>query len=68
MLAELQMAFLCFLIGQVYSAFEHWKNVIRIFCFADEILLKNPSLIVEFIGDIYFQVMTLENTIFNQNY
>ena len=57
MLAEFQMAFLSFLIGQVYTAFEHWKNMIRIFCFADEILLKNPSLISEFIGDLYFQVI-----------
>ena len=55
-LAELQVAFLCFLIGQVYSAFEHWKNLIKILCFADVMILQNPSLFMEFTGDLYFQV------------
>lgn len=57
LLAELQMVFLYFVIGQVYSAFEHWKHLTHIFCSADEMVSKNPSLIMEFIGDLYFQVI-----------
>nr|CAG4637252.1 EOG090X0AVR [Ceriodaphnia reticulata] len=63
-LAELQMAFLCFLIGQVYSAFEHWKNLVRIICFADDMVLQNPSLFMEFIGDFYFQMQEVPTDMF----
>lgn len=56
LLGELQMAFLCFLVGEVYSAFEHWKKLVNIFCSADKFLLKDSELILEFIEDLYFQV------------
>nr|CAH0113748.1 unnamed protein product [Daphnia galeata] len=49
MLAEFQMAFLSFLIGQNMS-------VRFLFDCAGEILMNNPSLISELIGDLYFQL------------
>nr|CAG4634981.1 EOG090X0AVR [Alona affinis] len=59
LLGELQIAFLCFLIGQVYTAFEHWKKLVNILCSADEHLLENPSLFLEFTGDLYFQMQEI---------
>ena len=56
LLGELQFAFLCFLVGQVYSAFEQWKKLVHIYCSADEFLLKNPELFIDFIGVLYHQV------------
>ena len=56
LLAELQFAFLSFLAGQVYTAFEQWKSLVNMICCADEYLLKNPALFKEFTGDLYFQV------------
>ena len=56
LLGELQMAFLCFLVGQVYTAFEQWKKLVHLFCSADELLLKEPQLFVDFIAVFYFQV------------
>lgn len=64
LLAELQMVFLYFVIGQVYSAFEHWKHLTHIFCSADEMVSKNPSLIMEFIGDLYFQMQEVPTDFF----
>ncbi|KAI9553869.1 hypothetical protein GHT06_019139 [Daphnia sinensis] len=64
LLAELQMVFLYFVIGQVYSAFEHWKHLVHIFCSADDMVVKNPSLILEFIGDLYFQMQEVPTDFF----
>lgn len=62
LLGELQMAFLSFLVGQVYTAFEHWKKLVYLFCSADELLMKQPKLFVDFISVFYHQV--LFNTFF----
>lgn len=51
------MAFLCFLVGEVYNAFEHWKNLVHLFCSAEELMLKDPELFLEFAGDLFFQVL-----------
>lgn len=56
LLGELQVAFVCFLVGQVYGAFEQWKNLVHVICSADEMLLKNPKFFIGFIEDLYFQV------------
>nr|CAG4650381.1 EOG090X0AVR [Sida crystallina] len=56
LLGEMQMAFLCFLVGQVYPAFEQWKKLVHIFCSSDELLLQNPQLFIDFIGILYFQM------------
>jgi len=50
------MAFLCFLVGEVYSAFEQWKKLVNIFCSADKYLVKDSKFVLEFIEDLYFQV------------
>nr|CAG4643412.1 EOG090X0AVR [Ilyocryptus agilis] len=64
LLGELQMVFLCFLVGEVYTAFEHWKNLLHVFCSADEYLLKNPSFFLDFVGDLYFQMQEVPKDFF----
>ena len=56
LLGEIQMAFLCFIVGQVYTAFEQWKKLLHIACTADEMLVKEPQFFLDLIGDLYFQV------------
>lgn len=51
------MAFLYFLVGHVYVAFEHWKSLLRILCFADGMVMEDSALIMELISDLYFQVL-----------
>nr|CAG4642706.1 EOG090X0AVR [Evadne anonyx] len=64
LLGELQMAFLCFLVGEVYSAFEHWKKLVNIFCSADKFLLKDSKFVLEFIEDLYFQMREVPGDFF----
>nr|CAG4649575.1 EOG090X0AVR [Scapholeberis mucronata] len=63
-LSELQLAFLCFLVGQDYNAFEHWKKLLSIMCSADEMISTNSTLFLEFIGDLYFQLQEVSPDLF----
>ena len=55
-LAELQFAFVCFLVGQHYDSFEHWKKLLVMFCTCEEAILENPQLYMKLISEMYFQV------------
>eukprot|EP00039_Didymoeca_costata_P017072 m.313569 g.313569 ORF g.313569 m.313569 type:complete len:341 (+) comp16491_c4_seq1:88-1110(+) len=55
-LGELQFAFVCFLIGHVYDAFEQWKKLIVLLCTCDDALDKHPDLFFEFIGVLHFHL------------
>ncbi|ODN02381.1 Protein AAR2 [Orchesella cincta] len=56
LLAELQYAFVNFLVGQSYSSFEHWKRLVQLVCQSDEAIVKYPKLYTEFVSDLYFQI------------
>ncbi|CAB4055286.1 AAR2 [Lepeophtheirus salmonis] len=43
-LAEVQFSFICFLVGQHYDSFEHWKNLLVMLCSCDDALSKYPEL------------------------
>eukprot|EP01060_Flectonema_neradi_P037911 TRINITY_DN778_c5_g1_i1.p1 TRINITY_DN778_c5_g1~~TRINITY_DN778_c5_g1_i1.p1 ORF type:complete len:360 (+),score=71.52 TRINITY_DN778_c5_g1_i1:65-1081(+) len=43
-LADLQLSFVMFLISQNYSAFEHWKLLLRIICTSESMLSSNKML------------------------
>ncbi len=56
MLAELQFAFVAFLVGQVYDAFEHWKQLVVLLCSCDVALVRRPSLYRALIATLHFQL------------
>nr|CAG4644194.1 EOG090X0AVR [Lepidurus arcticus] len=56
LLGELQFAFSCFLVGQVYDAFEQWKKLVRVICTSDAALTSKPQLFIDFVNDLYFQM------------
>ncbi|NXJ84057.1 AAR2 protein, partial [Trogon melanurus] len=56
LLAELQFAFICFLIGNVYDAFEHWKRLLNILCRSEDAVGKYPDLYVNLISVLYHQL------------
>ncbi|XP_061865371.1 protein AAR2 homolog [Colius striatus] len=56
LLAELQFAFVCFLIGNVYDAFEHWKQLLNILCRAEEAMGKYQELYTNLISVLYHQL------------
>ena len=63
-LGELQFAFVCFLIGQVYDGFEQWKNLVRLLCMCDEALAKYPELYTQFISTIHYQIQEIPEDFF----
>ncbi|NXT84808.1 AAR2 protein, partial [Zapornia atra] len=56
LLAELQFAFICFLIGNVYDAFEHWKRLLNILCRAEDAIGKYQDLYINLISVLYHQL------------
>uniref|UniRef100_A0A8D2MMV0 Protein AAR2 homolog n=1 Tax=Zonotrichia albicollis TaxID=44394 RepID=A0A8D2MMV0_ZONAL len=53
---ELQFAFICFLIGNVYDAFEHWKRLLNILCRSEEAMGKYQDLYINLISVLYHQL------------
>ena len=63
-LAEIQFAFLCFLVGMNYDSFEQWKRLVVMMCSCDDGLVKYKSLFLEFITMIYFQMKEVPSDFF----
>lgn len=56
-LGELQFSFVCFLVGQHYDSFEHWKRLTSLLCECGEGAVKeNEGLYLTLLGDMHFQV------------
>ena len=63
-LAEIQFAFLCFLVGMNYDSFEQWKRLVVMMCTCDDGLVKYKSLFLEFITMLYFQMKEVPSDFF----
>lgn len=64
LLGELQFAFVCFLIGHVYDAFEQWKILINLLCNSESLIRKYPNLFIQFIQVLYFQLKEMPEDFF----
>lgn len=53
---ELQFAFVCFLLGNVYEAFEHWKRLLNLLCRSEEAMAKHHTLYTHLISILYHQL------------
>ncbi|CAG8504582.1 3514_t:CDS:2 [Ambispora leptoticha] len=57
LLGELQLAFVCLLLGQNYAGFVQWKNLIHLLCGCREVLLTYAdNLFVEFLDILRHQL------------
>uniref|UniRef100_A0A914V7U3 Protein AAR2 homolog n=1 Tax=Plectus sambesii TaxID=2011161 RepID=A0A914V7U3_9BILA len=56
LLGELQFAFVCFLMGQIYESFEHWKRLVRLLCSCHEALVSRRQLFMDFLMTLHFQL------------
>ena len=63
-LGEIQFAFVCFLIGQVYDAFEQWKQLVHLLCHCDDALANHSALYDQFITTLHFQVKEIPEDFF----
>ncbi|NXC51370.1 AAR2 protein, partial [Penelope pileata] len=64
LLAELQFAFICFLIGNVYDAFEHWKGLLNILCRSEDAIGKYQGLYTDLIFVLYHQLSEIPSDFF----
>ncbi len=55
-LGEIQFTFVCFLVGQVYEGFEHWKHLVQLLCSASQALVDRPALYRQFLPTLFFQL------------
>lgn len=53
---ELQFAFVCFLSGNVYEGFEHWKRLLVLLCRAEEAMRERKELYLGLIAVLYHQL------------
>lgn len=63
-LGEFQMAFVCFVIGQVYDAFEHWKQLLHLVCSCDDALVTHHQFFSKFITNLHFQLNQIPKDFF----
>ncbi|XP_066279662.1 protein AAR2 homolog isoform X1 [Branchiostoma lanceolatum] len=64
LLGELQFAFVCFMVGQVFDAFEHWKKLVHLLCSCDEALGRHEDLYSAFISTMHFQLREIPEDFF----
>ncbi|KAJ8408110.1 hypothetical protein AAFF_G00263380 [Aldrovandia affinis] len=55
-LGELQFAFICFLIGNTYEGFEHWKRLLALLCRAETAMCARRELYLGLIAVLYHQL------------
>ncbi|XP_014668420.1 PREDICTED: protein AAR2 homolog [Priapulus caudatus] len=63
-LAELQFAFVCFLVGNVYDAFEQWKSLVALLCGSADATAARPRLFSDFVSVLYHQVREIPEDFF----
>ena len=63
-LGELQFAFVCFILGQVFDAFESWKKLVRVLCSCESSLQDNIELFKALIGVMYHQITEIPQDFF----
>lgn len=63
-LGELQMAHICFLVGHVYEAFEHWKKLVHILCSVDSGLQKHSNIFTTFLTILHYQLKEIPTDFF----
>ena len=63
-LGELQFAFVCFLLGQVFDAFEQWKQLVHLLCSCDEALATHATLYTQFISIMHYHVKEIPEDFF----
>ncbi|CAL7952286.1 unnamed protein product [Xylocopa violacea] len=56
-IGEMQLAFVCFLVGQSLDAFEHWKKLVSLICGADYAISQRHSIYIEFMKALETQLM-----------
>lgn len=63
-LGEIQFAFICFLIGQVFEAFDQWKKLVHLLCSSEMALNLHSDLYMNFIAVMHYQIHEIPEDFF----
>jgi len=63
-LGEMQFAFICFLIGQVFEAFEQWKVLVDLLCSCVDAMQELPTLYSQFISVVHYHAAEIPEDFF----
>ena len=63
-LCELQFAFLLFLIGNCYEAFEQWKFLVHLLCNSETFVKENRVVYEKLLNVLYFQLKEMPDDFF----
>jgi A1 cistron-splicing factor AAR2 len=58
-LGELQFAFICFLIGQSFDAFDQWKGMVHLVCLSEKALLGNNNYNTNITTDFFVSFLKI---------
>lgn len=64
MLGEVQFCYIVFLVGYSFEAFEHWKQLINVFCSCVEAVEKRGDLFNKFLSLLGTQLLELPEDTF----
>ncbi|XP_063855894.1 protein AAR2 homolog isoform X1 [Scylla paramamosain] len=64
LVAELQVAFVSFLVAQVWDGWEQWRCLVGQLCRAEEVLLEEPQLYVKLLSVLHYQVNEIPEDLF----
>ena len=63
-LGEVQFAFVCFLLGQVFDAFEQWKQLVHLLCSSEAALTSHSQLYIQFISILHYHIREIPEDFF----
>ncbi|ESO09897.1 hypothetical protein HELRODRAFT_73126 [Helobdella robusta] len=64
LLGELQICFVCFLMGQAYEAFEQWKKLVGVLCQCVDAITEYPDLYFKFINVLHYHIKEIPEDFF----
>ena len=66
LLGEIQFAFVCFLLGQVFDAFEQWKQLVHLLCSSEEAMADSSykSLYWQFLPTLHYHLREIPEDFF----
>ena len=63
-LAEIQFAFLCFLVGMNHDSFEQWKKLVTMICLCDAGMVEQPDMFSKFLNVLFYQMQHVPTDFF----
>jgi A1 cistron-splicing factor AAR2 len=66
-LGELQIAYVAFLLGQNFDAFDQWKALLRLLCGCEQAVLNRPDLYAELLRTFFAQLSQAPSDLFSSD-